>query len=1090
MAYNKINYLESEYLEGAEYAASIQIFINNKFLLTITKSGNIETQNNIEIPLKPANKTQRSKYRFKPKISKNSKMAAELSAALLKDPKEFQTLIKKTNDSFNNKNGITMINIEDLNNDIILKYGQKSQVNEKKIRKGESINSSMRVKDTIGNLLKSDNINNIVKTNSFKDVKNIFKNYKVNGAVKNLYYENYDKNDVEKYCFYEHLKKVYTRISKKEIEKYKKDDVSIQEIIDFCGKYKIPLHLRNAAGETIHKNEYEKNKNHHKMSAIIANNHFYPCSSKITDYPKIKTNEDKNENLGLSTILKKGKNFYSEYGIRYAEGLEQKLETSFFKKMGNSWKYEKDESKIKSLNYIDVNSNECLFEYDLNKAFFNVCYNIDDSEQCPIFTPFDLWEKIKVKIDGSINTVCYYSISKKGLEKIKKYGFQNSIISGYELSALLEHNLIKKKYIEYIKVPSYFKSWYIVKEILIQTIKNYLINEYKLSKKDIEEKEEKFFEENKEAHIAHFYLQMAKEYNFEDVFKFYNGCLGKERTEPNKTTIYNLNKDDYELLNINLEDEKWGCEEANKDIIEDMRKENNIDFKDLQNDELYIYSKNEEYSTYRYLNNIPVYNMIIAKTNCCLLNLIMDIYENNNNIMPVKIKTDALGYNQEVKINNSFHYYLKCITEQPTKYNKNIRIKKEKPKFYKYDLKQNYIDMEEMIAEIKKEYEVLKNINVSYTGPPGTGKTYTIKKGIKDGLYSVDECSTMTNLCCSNISTEEKEAQTIYKLLMLFDPDRWQDVFKKLKNKTLWIDEFSMIPRYIYNLLFCLSIKYNCKFIITGDINQCAPVNETKINVDNDAFNSFMGNKTELKKDFRNDKEIIQLRNFILNNDKKELFTYFKKNDHSQNDFEWWKIDRHLTHTNSTRHNINKIIREKRKYIFKFKKEEGENYILNKCFVSNGYLLSARKNNKKLGYEKNSIYKVIDQEEKKVEVKINDLILFLDGINYTLENQTNKKIIYLNCFQMDEFQSGFATTTYSAQGLTIDEEVIIHDVQKMINMGITDVLYTAVTRAKEYKKLYFFYKNDFKKIEFEYGLCKIAEDEFEQYDKIEQFKIN
>ena len=53
----------------------------------------------------------------------------------------------------------------------------------------------------------------------------------------------------------------------------------------------------------------------------------------------------------------------------------------------------------------------------------------------------------------------------------------------------------------------------------------------------------------------------------------------------------------------------------------------------------------------------------------------------------------------------------------------------------------------------------------------------------------------------------------------------WNDNnIKSIKSKTVFIDEFSMVPNEFNNILYKLWLEYNFKIVMFGDPNQCNPV--------------------------------------------------------------------------------------------------------------------------------------------------------------------------------------------------------------------------------------------------------------------------
>lgn len=316
--------------------------------------------------------------------------------------------------------------------------------------------------------------------------------------------------------------------------------------------------------------------------------------------------------------------------------------------------------------------------------------------------------------------------------------------------------------------------------------------------------------------------------------------------------------------------------------------------------------------------------------------------------------------------------------------------------------------------------------NTSYFGKFGTGKTTYVKNNLE-----YDYATTLTNRCLLNLKTENKsEPKTLYSILGMFNIHAMFKSIAKLTKKTLWVDEMSMINKSIWNYLMVLCLKYGTKLIITGDINQIAPINENKIDINSIVSKNLFGKITYLTKQWRCDTHICNLADDIIDGNMKNI--KYESNI-------WLTYKRHLAYTNNACNYINNKILKHNNLIFRFNYIE-ENY--NSVDISNGVILSAR-----ITRHTDNIFK---RDLWIVSKKLQD--------GYQLTNLFSNEIFDFCMNNMKYFELGFCTTVHSMQGATIDDDICIHEVSKMIMFE--GLLYTAITRTKKMSQLHF-YDNNF-----------------------------
>lgn len=965
-----------------------------------------------------------------------------LSTILKGEFNELKRILMISHEEFYIK-ALLQIKVKDIKASQIIEYGPVSK-------------SKKRVRDYISSLSHV----------SYKKPLNIFKSYSVNEYIRNIPFNNYDNNIPldGKNCFLNFIESRYPRISKNSMIKYK-NGANIDDIISFTDKYKIKTTIYNIAGRLIHyRHDHEKDNNHSAFVCIIGNKHIYPIkNSNSIHAPTFSTEVIEKRDTTNENTATKDTFYITNDTFRFSDGYfknneldAEEIDKVIFDKLKPNFSFESDVKSIKPLLYCDkTNISKVICEYDLINAYYKMAYEeIDNDLEYPIFTCMDLWEIFNkdnmpelgdAQLETDIvNNSCYFSISNEALIKISVYGFTENIRTGFMINCLIKTKILTLDDIEYIKIPSYTGTWIQFKLKIDGLIDNKVKKEL-----DILDVQNISAEDKK---------KIIEKTKLKKKFSVYNGMLGKLRN-CKEEFIMNADDDDYDLLNYECDEELW----AKTDMKGCFKKNTKANF--------------------RHLNNVTIYNTIVETTNLIMFRNILFIQRNTpDHILPSKIKTDAMAYPREVHINPKYQEYYKLVTRN--KNNKNldkltVKLLINDDDIYKssFNVHQEYYNIPDILKNIKdNELDGMYKNNISYYGAPGTGKTWEVLNKL-----DYDLSTTTTNMCCLNMQDPRKLddnnmkiiPKTLFSTLQLFDCNRWSDALRSISNKTLWVDEFSMISRFMWNFLTIACMKYNTKLILTGDINQIPPIKEDRIDMNNMVFNSLMGLKTHTTNNQRNDNELVVLRDRVLNeqNTKWLLYNLFKSLD-SQDDFT--KYDRHIAFTNKMCMYVNKKILDKRKYTFEIKKDNEGSFISMDASV--GVLLQCRITNRDKGIYRRDVWKIINKCK--------------DG--YQLMNLLDNKIRRkFEMHEMNFFSLGFCVTSHSSQGLTIIDDLCIHQTKKMLNCD-SSILYTAITRAKQFKKLHLFYEepNGVHNINEKWqGLTDIAGEDDELYTMGQQVKV-
>lgn len=817
------------------------------------------------------------------------------------------------------------------------------------------------------------------------------KRYYIKGFVKNIPYSNYNNNDVENLCVWEYVKKQYPKLSTKKIkESFNKENVTIEDIQKFTDEYKIKCSLFNIDGKSLYYNNIsDDDKKYDNFTAILCNNHLYPKNNE-TDLlqPTINNAVLKENNIDLENDIyfKEGTKTIGKTGIFDTKVDDKTIDASFFKLKFPNFMFEcEDKLKMKSLLFNDISLNIT----PTGQFARNLVFEID--------------------LNKAYYTVASSIISKDSIYPIfsvtdtyDKFNDDHVIDYCYYLISEAGLKLVKDYGIITNSITGFMLDFLLSKKLLELSHVKYIkkpsyTNTWgefikcldKLANDNMSEEDKK--DPNKLA-------------EFKKEFALYNGILGRTR-EIKERQIFNLKQSEAYLLNSKESGLKWephNCE-----------------------DEYTIFTKRS--SSFRYINNCNMYNHIISHCAMFVLKTLLAIKKLNPNCELVKMTTDSLGFTKEIIIPEEFKQYYKIVPVEKM-YGKE-RI-----------IKQVFHSGKEIIKEINEELKCFKN-NVSYHGAPGTGKTTIVREN-----HSYDYAITWTNLCSLNLSDEHVKGTTVYKELSLFSPENIHKNFSKFRNKTIWIDEYSMIGTYIWNYIFILSRMYNVKFIISGDLGQIPPINDQALTNTTTFFKRLMGKSTTLTKDWRNDEELQKLRSLVQTEQNlNQLF----KNLESKDDYTLYT--RHISFCHTTRRDVNNEILKKNGYVFKVNNycvvENGKKIFKYKSLdVSVGVILSVRVTETKDDLFKGDLWVVIQKDKYSYELK-----------NILRKNIEDKSDI-IKTFSMDlmqYFTVGFCTTAHSSQGLTIKDYMCIHDVDMMIYRD-RKILYTAVTRGCEFKKVRFY----------------------------------
>ena len=537
----------------------------------------------------------------------------------------------------------------------------------------------------------------------------------------------------------------------------------------------------------------------------------------------------------------------------------------------------------------------------------------------------------------------------------------------------------------------------------------------------------------------------------------------------------------------------------------------------------------KEISKFYYLNSRNVYNYVVDISNRYLLTQI-----NKNNINDIiKIQTDAIYSSIDLKLSFYSNIWKDeiAIGMEKTGLSKKewTDIFTERNMGYQIN-KYNYSNIglefdgigETVKYNLKHSHHNKTNIHV-IEGAPGTGKTYYMK----NSDIKIDKSISITRMAAQQMENSETDikADTFYQSFGLRD-DNIMKTLAKFKNKTIWIDEFSMLDGDHYKYIYILANVYGCKFYLTGDRNQCQPIT-IKNDYDGTFLKNFLFNSNYkiFTKNYRCSKSLQEMSKMMLyskihkkyNSPYNELMlkSVIKKINVEPN-FENKNINMFFVGTHIERNFVNTAVMRSRKLCYipinkKFfikkkvyvdwdnikdhnnEKEIKKNTrikqtyhwnhtnktILGNTIISKGVRLSVE--DVFMGFPRNKIFEVVEGVtlDNKKHVYDNDInfkvVKLEDCVKY--KNGEECEIIEIPIIHLSKLKLAFAVTIHNIQGSTIEEPVCIVNPEKLLKWD-KRILYTAITRLRFEKHLKFLILaiDDVKKV------YKDGEEKMNKYD--------
>lgn len=253
-------------------------------------------------------------------------------------------------------------------------------------------------------------------------------------------------------------------------------------------------------------------------------------------------------------------------------------------------------------------------------------------------------------------------------------------------------------------------------------------------------------------------------------------------------------------------------------------------------------------------NRMPLWCATVHGTNFIVLKRLLEIMDQYN-ALPVAIRVDGLAYENSHISTTDLETEMRKDPEEDGQLQPYLRWEPSVVKPMTLTNPRQYRSWDP---------KMLPTNNVTYTGPPGTGKTYAVHQLHKDNHIKLD-----AQLCFSNKGKQrlardlpDVPAFTVHGFFDIYARARGRGLdIKRFKGMTIFVDEAQACTRDQWGY-FAEAYYAGARFYFAMDPRQVGPVEEETIPVV-----SFMGEVKELTHDHRNDAALQVAREMFWDDD-------------------------------------------------------------------------------------------------------------------------------------------------------------------------------------------------------------------------------
>lgn len=280
----------------------------------------------------------------------------------------------------------------------------------------------------------------------------------------------------------------------------------------------------------------------------------------------------------------------------------------------------------------------------------------------------------------------------------------------------------------------------------------------------------------------------------------------------------------------------YGCGDAERKYYEST-----YGFKDAGT---CMYRSNSEHFA-RHLFHIHM--QVILRANYEVIRKISEIKQLAGGLMPLRVKTDSLTYSR-MNLRTPFHRRAEdrlAVVMEPaanclTWHFEPTVLPTVRPKMMPLRYVQSLL-----VDDYSSSH------NITYIGPPGTGKTTTAMASFKPDYIA----------SFSNKNARRLGGITVHALFnMVPHLDYSQPNFERVRDALVFVDEAQCLSRDIWGVFMHAYDHYNTRFVFAMDPNQLGPVGEYRV----PDSHPFYGNIRRMTVDHRNDVELQEMRDSVL----------------------------------------------------------------------------------------------------------------------------------------------------------------------------------------------------------------------------------